>query len=532
MDVVEGVKGNVEDAKALVIYIATVTNTTMNPFKTKPTDSLDKSPETKKRLEEFKQLLTNIQDDMKALMDRKLRRRVFSYARDATKLAEMKKKVDDAINRLQLETVVATGHEIELMSHGQGQIAEQQQLMMQEQHLMLQKQEASPSYITRDADRVMQQQQYLIIQKQEIEHLIGLLGNGDSGAGKKDPCLKGARVTLLHRIMQWAADPSGANKHCLCLLGMAGSGKSAIAATVADRAKESQQLGARFHFTRDEQERNKSAILVLARQLAYWRDRCLRVEIASALEEERDMAQMTLEVQYKKLIQEPLESLEGTLSALVIVLDALDECDANYAKKLLGLVGKGLAKLSTGVKFFITSRAEPHLQFYFNSEPMKSRRDVYTLGDEKVTELVNGDVEVYFKQKLPELVGPLLAEPSPDWPGEEKRRALVMKAQGLFLWATTATRIIADSNTDRDPEKQLELLLSSTHEDHLDGLYGQIFEHACPATINNDTLSLFRKVLGALVVARAPINVSPSAPFYPPTIQSARSSRKTSIAMY
>ncbi|KAG8843575.1 hypothetical protein FRB96_003900 [Tulasnella sp. 330] len=172
MDVVEGVKGNVEDAKALVIYIATVTNTTMNPFKTKPTDSLDKSPETKKRLEEFKQLLTNIQDDMKALMDRKLRKRVFSYARDATKLAEMKKKVDDAINRLQLETVVATGHEIELMSHGQGQIAEQQQLMMQEQHLMLQKQEASPSYITRDADRVMQQQQYLIIQKQERSSIL------------------------------------------------------------------------------------------------------------------------------------------------------------------------------------------------------------------------------------------------------------------------------------------------------------------------------------------------------------------------
>ncbi|KAG8843576.1 hypothetical protein FRB96_003901 [Tulasnella sp. 330] len=299
--------------------------------------------------------------------------------------------------------------------------------------------------------------------------------------------------------MQWAADPSGANKHCLCLLGMAGSGKSAIAATVADRAKESQQLGARFHFTRDEQERNKSAILVLARQLAYWRDRCLRVEIASALEEERDMAQMTLEVQYKKLIQEPLESLEGTLSALVIVLDALDECDANYAKKLLGLVGKGLAKLSTGVKFFITSRAEPHLQFYFNSEPMKSRRDVYTLGDEKVTELVNGDVEVYFKQKLPELVGPLLAEPSPDWPGEEKRRALVMKAQGLFLWATTATRIIADSNMDRDPEKQLELLLSSTHEDHLDGLYGQIFEHACPGGAGRRASTNKRFTLGSLL---------------------------------
>lgn len=48
-------KGNVEDAEALVIYIADMTKSTMTPFKSRPRDSLDKSPETKKRLEVFKQ---------------------------------------------------------------------------------------------------------------------------------------------------------------------------------------------------------------------------------------------------------------------------------------------------------------------------------------------------------------------------------------------------------------------------------------------------------------------------------------------
>ncbi|KAG8890880.1 hypothetical protein FRB98_002898 [Tulasnella sp. 332] len=500
MKIVEGVQENVEDAKALAIYIADVTNTTITPFKTKPPESLDKTPDTKKRLTEFKDVLVKILEEMEILMKRKLRKQIFTYIRDASKLAGMKKRVDDAIIQLQLQTLIATGHEVELMGQEQEQISEQQRLVILEQR------ESHQALLQQQYQ--MNQQQYLVIQKQEIERLIGSLGNGDSGAAKKDPCLKETRMALLEKIAEWLLDSSDAGKHCLCLLGMAGSGKSAIAASISNRAKASQYLGGRFHFTRDDQERNKGAVLVLARQLANWGDQRLRSEIASAIKDERDIGQMTLEDQFQKLIQEPLENLESTPPALIIVLDALDECDTRFVSTLLRLIGNGLAKLPVTVKYFITSRAEPQLQYYFNSEPMKSQRDVYTLGDEKV-ELVDKDIGIYLKEKLPEMVGPLV-EDSSDWPGEEKRRALVLKAQGLFVWATTAVRIIADPNTGRDPEKKLERLLSSSHQDHLDDIYGQILERACPATIDNDnpeTVSLFRNVLGALVVAQEPMNI-------------------------
>ncbi|KAG8846339.1 hypothetical protein FRB96_002009 [Tulasnella sp. 330] len=119
IEIVEGVKGNVKDARALVIYVADMTNMAMTPFKTKPPDSLDNSPETNKRIGDFKKVLVKIQEEMEILMHRKLRKRIFSYVRDASKLADMKKRVDAAANQLQLQTAIATGHGVEFLSHEQ-----------------------------------------------------------------------------------------------------------------------------------------------------------------------------------------------------------------------------------------------------------------------------------------------------------------------------------------------------------------------------------------------------------------------------
>ncbi|KAG9036742.1 hypothetical protein FRB95_008073 [Tulasnella sp. JGI-2019a] len=157
------------------------------------------------------------------------------------------------------------------------------------------------------------------------------------------------------------------------------------------------------------------------------------------------------------------------------------------------------------VKFFITSRGEPWLQKYYDREPMNSQLEIYSLGDEE-KESVERDIEAFLKQELPPLVRSLVDYAS-DWPGEEKRKALVRKSQGLFIFVSTAVRIITDTNVGRDPDNELERLLSSDHPSHLDGIYEQILERACPRTIDVEIVALFRGVLGALVVAREPINI-------------------------
>ncbi|KAG8847824.1 hypothetical protein FRB96_001412 [Tulasnella sp. 330] len=335
----------------------------------------------------------------------------------------------------------------------------------------------------------------------EIERLIDRLGYGDSGVAKKLPCLTGTREPVLARIKRWIEEPS--SKHCFSLFGAAGTGKSAIAVSIANQEKGTGRLGAGFYFTRDEQARNKGAILVLARQLANWGDRRLRSDIASAVQEEPDIGQMTAEYQFQKLIQDPLEAIDTASPTLLIILDALDECDMQYATTLLCLFGKGVAELPPQVKLFVSSRGAPHIQACYGSEPLNSHLETHSLSDEKI-ELVDNDINSYFKERLPELVGQWVEEPL-DWPGEERRRSLVRMSERLFIWATTVAGMLADPNF-RDPEKQLQALLSSDSMTNLDRIYAKILDRACSSTVSQDVLARFRSVLGALVVAPVPIN--------------------------
>ncbi|KAG8982756.1 hypothetical protein FRB94_007973 [Tulasnella sp. JGI-2019a] len=160
IEIVDAVKGNVEDAKTLALYIANVTETAMRPFENKPAGELERSPDTKKRLQEFQGVLEKIEEDMQILIARRLGRRVLSYAADASKLATMKQNVDDAINRLQLEIVVAVGHDVDVMRQDQSCMFEDQRQMNQDQRQMNQDQ------------RQMNQDQRIAIQDQaERDHM-------------------------------------------------------------------------------------------------------------------------------------------------------------------------------------------------------------------------------------------------------------------------------------------------------------------------------------------------------------------------
>lgn len=82
-----------------------------------------------------------------------------------------------------------------------------------------------------------------------------------SAAQELAPCLKGTRSEILDDIAQWAAKPDG--KFIFWLCGMAGTGKSTIARTVAERFEkalgdEKSLLGASFFFKRGEVSRNNA----------------------------------------------------------------------------------------------------------------------------------------------------------------------------------------------------------------------------------------------------------------------------------
>ncbi|KDQ13538.1 hypothetical protein BOTBODRAFT_73243, partial [Botryobasidium botryosum FD-172 SS1] len=84
-------------------------------------------------------------------------------------------------------------------------------------------------------------------------------------------CLSNTREALLDNIWQWIKHPDDSDgARIFCLTGVAGSGKSAIAHTVAQRCSEEGLLASSFFFSRDVAERNNPGKLLstMARDLA------------------------------------------------------------------------------------------------------------------------------------------------------------------------------------------------------------------------------------------------------------------------
>jgi hypothetical protein len=76
----------------------------------------------------------------------------------------------------------------------------------------------------------------------------------------EDFCLPDTRVELRSEITKWAE--SSDSKCIFWLNGMAGTGKSTIARTVAQTFEENQQLGATFFFKKDEADRGDAKYLI------------------------------------------------------------------------------------------------------------------------------------------------------------------------------------------------------------------------------------------------------------------------------
>src|SRR5579862_2444811 len=117
-------------------------------------------------------------------------------------------------------------------------------------------------------------------------------------------CLPNTRTELLCHIRKWARDKNG--KPIFWLSGMAGTGKSTIARTIARSFARQDQLGASFFFKKGEGERGNATrfFTTIARDLI---DRVpgLISGIAEALDADPGISERLLKDQFEKLILYP-----------------------------------------------------------------------------------------------------------------------------------------------------------------------------------------------------------------------------------
>ncbi|KAI9784183.1 MAG: hypothetical protein M1839_002689 [Geoglossum umbratile] len=327
-------------------------------------------------------------------------------------------------------------------------------------------------------------------------------------------CLCDTRVELLDQITKWAKDRS--SKPIFWLNGMAGTGKSTIARTVAQLLADTGQLGASFFFKKGEGERgNASRFFTTIATDLVGNVPGLISGIRKAVDANPTISHKALKDQFEKLILQPL-SQTAPLKALglTIVIDALDECEREEdIRTILGLLSqtKGLKPVSLQV--FVTSRPELPIRFGFKKMPDGTYQDLIL--HEVPRRTIEHDITLFLEHQLKEIREQRSL--SADWPGRDQIQALANIAIPLFIFAATVCRFIGE--TIGNPQKRLNDILEYETKDvsRLDITYLPILNSlfAIQSKREKEKLSNeFREIVGSIVILESPLSISSLAHFF------------------
>ena len=334
----------------------------------------------------------------------------------------------------------------------------------------------------------------------------------------RDRCLPDTRVQLRRQIVAWYKDPSGP---CIFWLnGMAGTGKSTIARTVANDFVREGWLAASFFFSRGGGNLSHAGhfVTTIAIQLTN-KSQPLKRYICDAIRNNRNIATQSLQVQWKQLILSPLSMLSTTSlqTSLVLVIDALDECDGDDdIRLLLQLFAETISIKSIRLRVFVTSRPDTSIRLGFRAIPGILHHDL-VLHDISRS-IVDHDISVFFKVRFRDIRESSNYLPA-DWPGDKTIDRLVDKAGGLFIYAATVCRFIKTHDL-WSPQQLLEVFLPSETPDHsqtctrkipstsptaeLDTIYTQILTHSIRGVSTDEDMKElakdFKQVIGTIVI--------------------------------
>lgn len=330
----------------------------------------------------------------------------------------------------------------------------------------------------------------------EISRLLDYLGDSNYGAkgyySRDSTCLPGTRIDILDRIITWIRDPE-ATQRVMCIKGMAGRGKSTIAATVHERWK-SEGSSAICCFRRGDMSLVNRLVCALARQLADKGKDVVKRVVLESVRDNQNIAQEPLGDQFKVLL-EPLIRLPSTCTPVLLVVDALDEChDANYAEKIIELLETHSSTMPGSVKFLVTSRPEDRIMRAIEFARIEDLDSTKNMNPTDITRLFNdGFSKIRKKHRLAEA-----------WPPGETIETLVGLSQNLFQWAHTSIAFMQE----RSPEFRLQQLLDRPSELYgLDKLYEQIVSSA-KTRMQPGTESLLQRTIGIALVAAEPISLN------------------------
>ncbi|KAJ5464315.1 uncharacterized protein N7458_000001 [Penicillium daleae] len=324
----------------------------------------------------------------------------------------------------------------------------------------------------------------------------------------EDYCLPGTREEILRQVLEWARSPRG--KCIFWLNSRAGTGKSTISRTVTEILQNANLLGANFFFKRGERDRGSATKLfpTIIRQLAKNIPQ-LTPSVQKAIHDNSDIATKGLKQQFDKILLQPLLGLNLStlpIPIVVIVIDALDECDVdNDMRLVLQLLPRLQETQAVRLRVFLTSRPEwPILQEFSKI----TRREYEDLILHQIPEpVILHDISLFFKHRL-SVIRTDRSLPI-GWPGDTNIQNLVSLSVPLFIFAATICRMFEDPHWDPVDSLQ-EILMPRNNGSKLDGTYLPVLNRLLNGQNERQEKQLvqeFQQVIGAIVILESPLSV-------------------------
>ncbi|KAK0224104.1 hypothetical protein IW262DRAFT_1371032 [Armillaria fumosa] len=303
-------------------------------------------------------------------------------------------------------------------------------------------------------------------------------------------CTEGTRLEILQRLTSWLDDIS--QPQIFWINGMAGTGKTTLAKSVARIASDKKVLGGSFFCSRRSADRRdvRRIIPSIAFHLAAVNEEYCRQVLKVIRKRKLGFVKTPPSEHWERLIVEPLRD-SGSSPPVLIIVDGLDECD-NLDKELwFPLWNQFLKSLSDlpRVKVLLTSRPN-------DLTCVSPLRNVSVL--DLHTSHCESDIHLFVRRRLSSLGG---SHP-PQWPSDEHISWIAKESDRLFVYAAEICRYVVSPGS---PEQQLKKLL-----DNGTGLlvgmvrfYGRILTSAL-RFLNDEKVEECQAILGALMLQKVP----------------------------
>ncbi|KAG8780543.1 hypothetical protein FRC12_022873 [Ceratobasidium sp. 428] len=314
-------------------------------------------------------------------------------------------------------------------------------------------------------------------------------------------CTENTRIDILQQLHDWAVNV--ASHKIYWLNGMAGTGKTTIAYSLCQELEKRRTLAASFFCSRQLPEcRNVKHI---APSVSYQLCRFstpFRYALSSVLEANPDVHNRPIKEQFEQLIVNPLNQVKHTFPTdLIVVIDALDECEARTGVAEILNTLLSLAP-SLPIRFFVASRPDLHiLNRMRNEEGRQMNKEMRLHELDRPT--VQNDIRTYLTSEL---------KPHLELT-EAALNTLVTRSGVLFIYAATVVRYIGSNDFTMKDYRLAEILGAPgapPDESHkgVDTLYTAILH----AALDNPTLTSSDRarmllILHTVVCACEPLSI-------------------------